>query len=219
MLLATSARENHCRRCVRKNMNRAKCILLGLACCALSGCGMLATPHRVTIPHESMQKIIVLDQDTKQPLAGASVTCQMSEYKNWMKPVPFWGVTNPTNVADDQVTDRPDRKVWSWQAEARGHSTFFAEQRKKTGWTQLWFPLPSPLGWHLYRTYHGSITASAPGYRSVWLNAPTMPTEPKFFHGEEGLTPRDFFTLTNDTLTIMLPGKKTHNKALERTPQ
>jgi hypothetical protein len=187
-------------------------ILLCLVCCSLSGCGMLATPHRVAIPHQSMQKVLVVDQDTKQPLAGASVTCQMYEYKNWMKPVPFWGVTSPTNTSQVQVTERPDQKVWSWPAQPQGQGVFVIEPKRRTGWTQIWFPLPSPLGWFLYRTYDGRIVASAPDHKTVWISNPVatspsgLPAEPYSESYER------YYRIEKEQMTIMLPKENSsHN--------
>ncbi len=187
-------------------------MLLCLACCALSGCGMLATPHRVTIPHHSMQKVLIIDQDTKQPLAGASVTCQMYEYKNWMKPVPFWGVTSPTNMSEVQVTERPDQKVWSWQAKSQGEGIFLIEPKKKTGWTQIWFPLPSPLGWFLYRTYNGRIIASASDHKTVWISNPVATAQRGLPDGPYSEKSERFYKIEKEQVTIMLPKEKSsHN--------
>ena len=200
------------RRCVRENMNKTIQILLCLACCALSGCGMLATPNRVTIPHQSMQKVLVVDQDKKQPLVGASVSCQMYEYKNWMKPVPFLGVASPTNRAAGQVTELSDQKGWSWQAQPEGAGIFRLEPKTRTGWTQIWFPLPSPLGWFLYRTYDGRITASAPGHDTVWISNPVATDKAGFVSGPFSEKSESYFKVEKEQVTIMLPRENSsHN--------
>ena len=191
-------------------------ILLCLACCSLSGCGMLATPHRVTIPHQSLQKVLVIDQETKQPIAGATVACQMYEYENWMKPVPFWGVASPTNTAAFQVTDLPYQKVWSWQAVSQDEGIFLIEPKKKTGWTQVWFPLPLPLGWFLYRTFDGRVAASAPHHDTVWISNPVAANQSGFSSGRFSENSERFFTIEEEQVTIMLPKETpSHNNAID----
>lgn len=192
--------------------------MLVTACCFLSGCGMLATPHRVTMPNASLQKVLVLDQQSRQPLEGATVTCQMYEYKNWMKPVPFWGVCSSTNTVESQVAERPDQKVWQWRAQPQGRGVFSIEPRKRTGWTQIWFPLPSPLGWFLYRTYDGRITASVPEHDSVWISNAVATDQTVFMGSPRGEKSEQFFRLEENQVTIMLPKEKSsHNQAPEDT--
>ena len=192
----------------KTGMKRFIQIFFCLTCSFLFGCGILATPSIVTIPNKSLQNVIVVDQETKQPLSGAEVTCQMYEYKNWIKPAPFWGVTSPTNKSQVRVAESQNQEVWSWDAKPQGQGIFFIEPKKKIGWTQIWFPIPWPVGWFLYRTYDGRISASAPGYDTVWISNPVMTKQPALNEEQDNADSQLYFKIEEDQVTIMLPKEK-----------
>lgn len=182
----------------------------------LSGCGLLVIPNKVSIPDKSLQTIIVVDQETKKPITDALVLCEMYEYKNWIKPLPSWDCTNSTNGSRIHVVESPDQKVWSWQAKTHGQGIFVLEPKNKIGWTQIWFPLPLPNGWFLYRTYDFRIIVSSPSYNTLWISNVAIDNQPRYIDGPNNLDPHKLFTIEDNKITIMLPREiLPHNQGLQ----
>ena len=182
--------------------------------CILNGCGLVFVPDAVTLPPKQLQTILVVDQETKLPITNAEVSCYMGEYKNWLVPFPRWGCKSPPEKTPDITVGSSDREFWTWDGKTQGNGIFKVDSKTKVGSVQIWFPLPLPLGWHLYRSYCGSVSISAPGYKTVWINNRAIN-----FKGDvigvsfDSLDPDKFILIEKKQATIMLPkDKKTPNK-------
>ena len=159
-----------------------KCLALICLPLPFTGCGMLAVPSRVTLPSEHLGTVLVSDQDTGAAIPSARVTFEMWKHVNWMKPMPFetWGPYSSTNSSgwQPELAD-------SWSATALGDGLFQFDSKRKTGWTQVWFPLGLPLGGVLYRTYDGRVVVQAPGYEGIWISHATVQGVAKAQHAPE----------------------------------
>jgi hypothetical protein len=46
---------------------------------------------------------------------------------------------------------------------------FKIDSSRVVGWVGWFFPIPSPLGWHLYKDYEAMIVATAPEYCTLYF--------------------------------------------------
>ena len=184
-------------------------IISGVLCvCVLGGCGGLFVPDTVAIPQKPLQTILVVDKRTKKPIPNAQVVCEIYKYKNWLRPIPLWGCGIPAKKPMGNIENHPDQDTWTFSAQPHGDGVFMFESKVKVGWTQIWFPLPLPLGWSLYRSYGCSVSASAPGHKTVWINNAAVTSEGGLIaESRNSKNPKDYFLVKENRTTIMLPKK------------
>ena len=147
--------------------------LAGLAvmlCHACLGCGLLYLPRVERFPSQSLRRISVKDLEDRTPVTDATVSFTLARWDNWMKPCSSWG------IAEDQTDDliggvaHGAEVVAMWDAVAEGPGVYAFESRARWVTEQIFFPIPSPLGGVLHHGHQGTITASAPAHRTVWVN-------------------------------------------------
>jgi hypothetical protein len=125
----------------------------------------------------SVRAIEVVDSQTHGVVSEAQVRYDVIKYENWTH---FPPCVVPLDVA------RYCRRVLEGRrqtlsATEGSDGRFTLEQRSFVGWVQWFFPIPSPLGWNLYHDYEAIVSASAPGYRSVFFQYdPTMAPTPSW---------------------------------------
>lgn len=150
-------------------------VLMGLMpviCCASSGCGLLHIPHIEKFPSRSLKRVTVRDADNGALVTDATVSFTMTRWENWLRPHARWGIIDERLVDSDgsAISEGVVMAVVSWEAvaESPGFYSFSPEAR----WVsrRVWFPLPPVLGSAVYKSYHGTVTVSAPGHKTVWVD-------------------------------------------------
>ncbi len=140
----------------------AFCLSLA-TCLSLCGCGAVFVSRVQCFP-DPIHLIIVSDAETGNPLESARVTYRIEPYNNWFEKAGFW-VTS--KIADPNCVDDPVEYI---TVTARGNGEFVVKQCRKTGWLQWFFPIPSPLGWNLYREYQAVVITEAAGYYPIMIS-------------------------------------------------
>jgi hypothetical protein len=150
------------------------CLCVLLPC--TNGCGLVLLPRVQAFPG-SVRAIEVVDSRTHTVVPEAQVRYDVIKYENWTHFPPY--VVPPDGAHYCQRGPEGRRQTLS--AIERSDGRFTVEQRSFVGWVQWFFPIPWPLGWNLYHDYEAIVSASAPGYRSVFFRYdPTMAPSPSW---------------------------------------
>jgi hypothetical protein len=121
-----------------------------------------------------VRAIEVVDSQTHGVIPEAQVRYSVIKHENWTH-------FPPQVVSSDDAHYYRQGSRQTLSATAGSDGRFTVERRSFTGWVQWFFPIPSPLGWNLYYDYEAIVSASAPGYRSVFFRYdPTMSASPSW---------------------------------------
>ena len=132
------------------------CFALAM-CASLCGCGAVFVPRVQCFP-DPVRLIVVNDAETEHPLDSAQVTYWIEPYCNWFEQAGPWIASENTDL--DRMGDTAELVAVTDQ----GDGEFTVKWCRKTGWVQWFFPIPSPLGWNLYREHQAVVLAEASGY-------------------------------------------------------
>lgn len=128
----------------------------------LGGCGQVFIPHVQSFPRP-VRGITVVDARDGAPIASARVLYELVPYVNWVHFPPM--LFDPD--ADACSDPREPARTLCVAADSCG--TFTVEPCRMSGSIQWFFPIPSPLGWTLYRDFEARLTVSAPGYHDLGM--------------------------------------------------
>jgi hypothetical protein len=172
----------------------------------MCGCGLLTVPYLETFPRENVQRVLVFDQETRQPLDDARVSFVMARWENWFPPqcMPRWGTSgSPEEFIAAETQHGPQGEVTSWDAVRADGDAF--EFRPETKWaaTTVCFPIGLPLGGILYRTYDGAVVVSAPNHLTVWFSNWSSRERPPFSRDNRG--PEAHLDLGSKEAHVFLP--------------
>lgn len=188
-------------------MKALRLALLCVVCVAFGGCGLLWVPDPVTIPHRSLRRIVVVDRETMLPIPDATVECSVGKWGNWLSRPPYGSHLVPEHPAVE-IPDNvePDEDCPTWQARAEDGGVFTIEPRTKFGWTRVFFPVPTPLGWFLRKSYTGYVSVSAPGYDGIAIsNDEAVLGKNAFGCTSPGVTwPRAYYEIGKESTLVML---------------
>jgi hypothetical protein len=133
------------------------------------GCGLVRVPYVQELPARRLRTIIVHDLATEERLAGASVSFSIGPYENWLKPMPWWGVSDTSPEPEELPAAGPAAGEEVWAAVETQPGVFKLKPRAKWASFTIWCPLPPVLGCFLHHCYDGHIHVAAPGHKSLWL--------------------------------------------------
>jgi hypothetical protein len=121
-----------------------------------TGCGLVFLPRIQQFPGP-VETIRVVDAQSNRDIPDASLRYEIISHGNWMHSVPLCHPEDSHDAADVKRTLQVQRSG----------DAFTVESCRMVGSVQWFFPVPSPLGWTLYRDHEAVITAEAPDYRPL----------------------------------------------------
>lgn len=128
----------------------------------LGGCGLIFIPRVQSFPGP-VRGITVVDAGDGAPIANARVLYEVVPYVNWVHFPPM--LFDPDT--DTRLDPRDPARTLCVAVDSCG--TFTVEPCRMSGSIQWFFPIPSPLGWTLYRDFEARLTVSAPDYRELGM--------------------------------------------------
>ena len=166
------------------------------------GCGLVHVPYLQTLPSASLQRIVVCDFETGQPLQHARVCFRMQPWENFMEPIPFWGFGE---AEQPMASSEGDSSVIEWDARHLGSGCFLFDTRTKPATVQIWFPLGMPLGYCSHNCYDGTIWVSAPGYRIILIGNSLTTADINQFHPWNKRPDETCLRFQDKKLYVLLP--------------
>ena len=144
-------------------------LTLGVVALTNVGCGLLFVPYVSPLPPEEFRKVDVRDAQTGSPLQDASVWAEFRAYRNWVL-FSDWGTFAPGDEGSPASQPYPGVRSEPLEVAETAPGSFQIEPVNRWSWVRVWIPLPPVLGPWYYETYEVVISASAPGFRTLWFN-------------------------------------------------
>jgi hypothetical protein len=133
----------------------------------IQGCGLVFVPVVQNFP-EPVKKIKVVDRQTGKDIPDATVEIDIYSTGNWIHLPPFFSIWAhiPTSkpAEENTETSTDDKSIASLSGHRDSEGYFIFQNRVMLGSMEWFFPLPSPLGWTLYRDHYAVLTVKTAEY-------------------------------------------------------